>query len=345
MRRRFLAAAGVLTAMVAVLAIWSPSVAGQNARPAKAKAFTPPKMPWGEPDISGNFTNVYEQATPLERPDEFAGVSRNDISGQRLADILAKRRDDNLERFDGGSDIHAPTFWWADSLQVEKGSHAWFIVDPPDGKVPSLTPQAQQRIAARADARRQSGRGAADSYEDRSLYDRCITRGLPNSMMPAIYGNSYRIVQSPGIVAIQYEMIHETRIIPLDGRSHVSRSLKLDMGDARGHWEGDTLVVETTNFNDRSVYRNANAATLRLTERFQRIAPDKVQWAVTVEDPQTWTRPWSFSMPLTQDDKEAMLEYGCHEGNLGLYGIISGARADEKAGVNRAIPTAAEGER
>ena len=174
-------------------------------------------------------------------------------------------------------------------------------------------------------------------------------------MMPAIYGNSYRIVQGPGFVAISYEMIHETRVIPLDGRPHVSPSIRLDMGDARGHWEGDTLIVETTNFKERSAYRQANAETLRLTERFQRLAANKVQWAVTVDDPKTWTRPWSFSMPLTMDDKERMLEYGCHEGNLGLANILSGARADEKAveeaarnGIQRTvrpIPTAAEGER
>src|SRR5262249_48101512 len=155
-------------------------------------------------------------------------------------------------------------------------------------------------------------------------------RGLPGSMMPAIYGNSYRIVQSPDSVAIQYEMIHETRVIPLDRRPHVSKSIQLDMGDGRGRWEGDTLVVETTNVKERSAYRNASPATLRLTERFQRVSADKVQWTVTVDDPSTWTRPWTYSMPLTMDDKEQMYEYACHEGNLGLANIISGARADER---------------
>jgi hypothetical protein len=149
-------------------------------------------------------------------------------------------------------------------------------------------------------------------------------------MMPAIYGNSYRIVQGPGYVAIQYEMIHETRVIRLDRIAHVGRNIRLDMGDARGRWDGDTLVVETTNFKERSAYRNASAGTLTLTERFTRIAPDKVRWSVTVEDPSTWTHPWTFSMPLTMSDKEPIQQYECHEGNYAMRNILSAARADEQ---------------
>ena len=148
-------------------------------------------------------------------------------------------------------------------------------------------------------------------------------------MMPAIYGNQYQIVQAPGYVAILYEMIHETRVIPLDGRATVGKSITQDMGDARGRWEGDTLVVTTNNFKERSVYRNANAETLTLTERFQRIAPDKVRWTVTVDDPSTWTKPWTFSLPLTADPNPLPL-YECHEGNYGLQNILSAARAEEK---------------
>ena len=149
-------------------------------------------------------------------------------------------------------------------------------------------------------------------------------------MMPAIYGNQYQIVQAPGYVAILYEMIHETRVIPLDGRADDRRRASTqDMGDARGRWEGDTLVVETKNFKERSVYRNANADTLTLTERFQRIAPDKVRWTVTVDDPATWTKPWTFSLPLTADPNPVPL-YECHEGNYGLKNILSAARAEER---------------
>jgi hypothetical protein len=155
-------------------------------------------------------------------------------------------------------------------------------------------------------------------------------------MMPAIYGNSYQILQTPDYVAIRYEMIHETRIIPLDGRPHANSKIRSYMGDARGRWEGDTLVVETTNFRDESTYRNANAATLKLTERFTRVGPATVKWAVTVEDPMTWTRPWTYAMPLTMDDTQPVLEYSCHEGNLGLRNILSAARSEEKAAAEAA---------
>jgi hypothetical protein len=148
-------------------------------------------------------------------------------------------------------------------------------------------------------------------------------------MMPAIYGNQYQIVQAPGYVAILYEMIHETRVIPLDGRAQLGTSIAQDMGDARGRWDGDTLVVTTTNFKERSIYRNANPETLTLVERFQRISPDKVRWTVTVDDPATWTRPWTFSLPLTADPNPLPL-YECHEGNYGLKNILSAARAEER---------------
>ena len=183
------------------------------------------------------------------------------------------------------------------------------VVEPPDGKIPPMTPEGQQRAAARAAATAADRRvrGPADAPEDRSLYDRCISRGLPNSMMPTIYGNSYQIVQSPGFVAIRYEMIHETRIIPLDGRPHLGQAIRPYMGDGRGHWEGDTLVVETTNFRQETAYRGADPRSLRLIERFTRVAADKVMWAVTVDDPRTWTRPWAFAVPLTMNDDEAIL--------------------------------------
>ena len=149
-------------------------------------------------------------------------------------------------------------------------------------------------------------------------------------MLPAIYGDSYQIVQAPGYVAIRYEMVHETRIIPLDSRPHVSKGVRLDMGDARGHWVGNSLVVETTNFRDRSVYRNANPNALKITERFTRTAPDTVEWTVTIDDPTTWVRPWTFSLPLTMNDREPVLEYACHEGNYAVRNMLSGERATER---------------
>jgi hypothetical protein len=292
-----------------------------------------PRTPWGDPDIQGNYTNLWEAGTPFERPDQFAGrriedITRDELLKMRLA-IQDRTREEQLAGEIGG------TRWiWLDSHNHAKGSMPWFVVDPVDGRIPPVTPEAQKRQAARAAARKASGRGPADSYTDRSLYDRCISRGLPGSMMPAIYGNSYRIVQAPGYVAITYEMIHETRVIPLDAvsrRPPVSAATKSYMGNAHGWWDGDTLVVETTNFRDETAYRGSNAATLKIVERFTRTARDKVRWSVTLDDPSTWTRPWTFSMPLTLDNSEQLFEYGCHEGNYAMVNILSGARAEEKA--------------
>jgi hypothetical protein len=308
-----LALTGVLV-MVAVV-----SASGQRA--------AQPRTPWGDPDLQGTYTNTYENGTPFERPEQFAGRKLEDITGEELKAMKRAIQQRTIQSFQGP--IHAPDHWWQDNLYLERGSHAWLVVDPPDGRIPALTPEAQKRIAARAGARKASGRGPADSWEDRSLYDRCITRGYPGSMMPAIYGNQYEIVQAPGLVAIRYEMIHETRVIPLDGRPRLGGSLQHDMGDARGRWDGDTLVVETTNFKERSVYRNANPEKLTVTERFTRIGPEQVRWSVTIDDPTTWTRPWTFSLPLTADDNPVP-SYECHEGNYGLPNILSAARAEER---------------
>ena len=306
-----------LACAAALVGVTAVPLFGQNA----------PRTPWGDPDLQGTYTNTYENGTPFERPDEFAGRKLEDVKGEELASLRRAIQKRTVGAFQGP--IHAPDNWWQDNLDLHRGSQAWLVVDPPDGKIPPLTPEAQRRIAERAAARKASGRGPADSYTDRSLYDRCITRGLPGSMMPAIYGNQFQIVQAPGYVAILYEMIHETRVIPLDERATVGKSITQDMGDARGRWEGDTLVVTTTNFKDRSVYRNANAETLTLTERFQRVSPDQVRWTVTVNDPLTWTRPWTFSLPLTADPNPVPL-YECHEGNYGLKNILSAARAEER---------------
>jgi hypothetical protein len=207
-------------------------------------------------------------------------------------------------------------------------SRAWLVSDPPDGKVPPVTEEGRQRTAARTAARQ--GRGPADSWLDRSLYDRCITRGVPGSMMPAIYGNSYRIEQGPGVVTITYEMLYETRVIPLDGRPHLPAGMRQYLGDARGRWEGNTLVVETTNFTDKVPYRGSSEH-LKVIERFTPIGPDTLEWSVTLDDPHTWARPWTFAMNLTHDESQPPFEYACHEGNYGLRNVLSAARAEEAA--------------
>ncbi len=295
--------------------------------------YVAPRTPWGDPDLQGWLTNVQLNGVPLERPNEFAGRKLEDISDAELTRIRQAAQERILNNFKG--DIHGPDHWWQDDLNLVEGKQAWLIIDPEDGKVPPLTAKAQERAAARNVARRNSGRGPADGPEDRSLYDRCITRGLPGSMMPVIYGNSYQIVQSPGFVVIRYEMVHEARVIPLGKTPHAGPAISSYMGDARGWWEGDTLVVETTNFKENSTYRNANAATLKVIEKFRRTAADKIQWAVTLDDPETWTRPWTFSMPLTIDPSQPVFEYACHEGNYGLRNILTAARAEEAAAAGK----------
>jgi len=252
------------------------------------------------------------------------------VKGEELANIRRSIQKRTIGAFLGPE--HAPDNWWQDNLYLDRGSQAWLVIDPPDGKIPPLTADAQKKAQARAAARKASTRGPADSYEDRSLYDRCITRGLPGSMMPAIYGDSYQIVQAPGWVGIRYEMIHEIRVIPLDGRPHAPSSIRSYMGDARGHWEGNTLVVETTNFKPETTPQNGNPESLKLIERFAPAAGNKVEWSVTFDDPTTWTRPWTFEIDLTKDSTQQVLEYACHEGNYAMTHILSGGRADDRAG-------------
>jgi hypothetical protein len=308
-------------------------------KPPKA-GWVPPRTAWGDPDIQGSFTNKYEQGTPMERPAGFDGRRVDEVRGEELARILQERQrlsderapflaGDPTGRIRGNAEF-------GDRGEITKGNRAWMIIDPADGKIPPMTAEAQQRAAAQASAR--PGRtgssfsnGPFNGVEDFSLYDRCITRGLPGSMLPAIYGDSYQIVQGSEWVGIRYEMIHETRVIPLESRPHAGQRLRLDMGDARGHWEGNSLVVETTNFRNRTAYRNANADTLKLVERFTRTAPDTVEWTVTVADPSTWVRPWTFSLPLTKTDVEPVLEYACHEGNYAVSNMLSATRAEDSA--------------
>lgn len=290
--------------------------------------YKPPRTPWGDPDISGAYNNSDESGIPFERPEEFAGRRLEDFTRAELAALTKQRQQQTLERAPGLSEFPgatSPMHWFENYFAVN--SRAWLVSDPPDGKVPPVTDEGRKRAADRAAAR--TGRGPADSWEDRSLYDRCITRGIPGSMMPAIYGNSYQIQQGPGVVTITYEMVHDTRVIPLDTRPPLSSKIRQYLGDARGRWEGNTLVVETGNFNDKVPYRGSSDQ-LRIVERFTPIGPDTLEWSITFDDPRTWTRPWTFVMNLTHDESQPPFEYACHEGNYGLRNILSAARAEER---------------
>jgi hypothetical protein len=332
--------AGSLTTMP--VAGQSPATAATSLQAAE-KNWTPARTAWGDPDLTGIYSNSDESGIPLERPAQFEGRRLEDITAKELEVLrIARRNSTAASSVAEDRPVDREIFW--ENLNAVN-SRAWLVIDPPDGKIPPTTPEARSRTAARTEARRRSGRGPADAAADRSLYDRCISRGLPGSMMPAIYGSSYEIVQGPGVVAILYEMVHEARVIPLDGHPHVGKEIRTYMGDARGHWEGDTLVVETVNFRDDGTYQNATGATLKLTERFTRVGPKTVRWSVTLDDPETWVRPWTFAMPLTMDDSQPVLEYSCHEGNLGLRNILSAARAEEQRGPQPAAPRGGRGAR
>jgi hypothetical protein len=290
--------------------------------------YKPPRTPWGDPDIAGAYNNSDESGIPFERPDEFAGRRLDSFTQAELAALTKQRQQQTIERAPGLSEFPgatSPMHWFENYFAAN--SRAWLLSDPPDGKVPPVTDEGRKRAADRQAARKR--RGPADSWEDRSLYDRCITRGVPGSMMPAIYGNSYQIQQGPGVVTITYEMVHDTRVIPIDTRPHVSSKIRQYLGDARGRWDGNTLVVETTNFNDRVPYRGSSDQ-LKIVERFTPIGPDTLEWSITFDDPHTWAKPWTFVMNLTHDETQPPFEYACHEGNYGLRNILSAARAEER---------------
>jgi hypothetical protein len=316
MDRRLLVAAAVFVTL------------GSAFLPAQSnRTYVPQLTPWGDPDLQGDFTNSGESLIPMERPDGLTGRALDDISAAELGKLIDERnaaRDEaDRQRWELRSPLH-----WFENIKPNN-SRAWLVTDPPDGRIPPLTAEARARQAARAEARK--GRGEADSWDDRSLYDRCISRGIPGSMMPAIYGNSYRIVQGPGVVTISYEMINETRVIPLDGRPRLTASMRAYMGDARGRFEGGTLVIETANFTDKTPYRGSSER-LRLVERFTPVDDRHVEWSVTFDDPATWARPWTFAMQLTKvRPDEAMFEYACHEGNYAMRNLLSVARAEEAA--------------
>lgn len=301
------------------------------------KGWTAPRTPWGDPDIQGNFTTKDEANTPMERPAAWAGRRMDDITPAELAAAITQRQQAAVEfaPFFGGGEpedgvaIAVPIHWFDNLAAVN--SRPWFVVDPPEGKIPPMKVDA--RIVGTA--QRGLTGGLRNSYTDRSVSDRCIAWGAWR--LPTIYGNSYQIIQTADHVVLRQEQVHEFRIVPLDGQPALSQSIRPYLGDARGHWEGDTLVVVTTNFNPAMSLRGFGGQgpgsipvdNLRLIERFTRIAPGKVEWTMTFDDPSVWTRPWTFSLPMTEDNAQIIHEYACHEGNYGLANLLSAGRAAE----------------
>jgi hypothetical protein len=272
--------------------------------------YKPPRTPWGEPDLQGAYTNADERGTPMERPESLSGRRRDRMTPAELR-RLQEARNRNL--------VGAPIEWEPIFEGHPSNRRAWLVVDPPNGRIPPLTPDAARRRNARAEVWRQ--RGATAPWLSVGFFGRCITRGMPESMLPWLYGNVYEITQSPGFVAIRYEMVNETRVIPLDGRPPLDTNIRSYMGDARGHFESDSLVVETTNFAGEPQYRGSSR-DLRLIERFTPTSPDRVEWRVTLHDTATWTRPWTFAVDLTRTSGRP-LEFACHEGNYALRNLLS----------------------
>ena len=320
------------------------------------RSWAVPRTAWGDPDMQGIWTNSKEAGTPLEKPAEYQGKSEAELrailQAKLNADASPDARKKREEIFDqsagfvgraavaaeakrGGGTGNGPVEWY-EHLDPQN-SRLWSVIDPPDGKMPALTPQARQRQAARAERLRQTrtpdpddvgGRYLPEGPEDMTLGDRCM-QGV-RMYQPSYYNNNFQVVQSPGYVVVLYEWFHDARIIPTDGRPPVGHPQL--SGNSRGRWEGDTLVVETTQVSEESGgFRGAELKTLRLTERFTRTGPDTIDYQFTASDPNTWVRPWTVAIPWTKDDnQDQVFEYACHEGNYGLANILSGARVVEK---------------
>jgi hypothetical protein len=290
-------------------------------------AQTAPSRGFGERDLQGIWTNA--TATPLERPAEFVDKEfLTDAEAVAFERRVRERNDADRRETDAEADLATGynDLFWERGRRVVSTRRTSLVVDPKEGRVPPLTAQAEKDAATRAEARRLR---PADGPEDRSLADRCIVRGTSGPpMLPAGYSNNYRFVQTSDVVVILVEMIHDARIIPLDARPHLGRNIRQLLGDARGRWEGRTLVVETTNFTDRTNFRGSGQ-NLRVTERFTRADPDTLLYQFTVEDPQSFTRPWSGEIPMKKVDGP-IFEYACHEGNYSMANILSAARHEEK---------------
>ena len=340
MNHRFLVSVSGLTILIAVVLLatlpaagQAPSAAARANRTTTAKAYTPARTPDGQPDLQGFWTN--STYTPLERPKD---VTKEFYTKEEAAEIVKRAAERESEQTEPGTiaDVHYDfTQFGLDRNQSKfaENLRTSLIVDPPNGRIPPLTAEGQKRAAERAEAAKRVGRW--DSAQSNDLDDRCLIMvGAGPPMLNTGYNSNYQIVQAPGYVMILVEMIHDVRIIPLDGRPHVSQNIRQWMGDARGHWEGDTLVVETTNFNGKNPLRGSSE-NMRVAERFTRVDADTISYRFTVEDESTWTRPWTAELPMRKTSGP-LFEHACHEGNYGLYNTLVGARLEEKRAAEEA---------
>jgi hypothetical protein len=316
----------VLAATVALIAACTLTYA-QSAK-------TTPKTPWGHPDLQGVWTTDEEIGVPLERPVELGTKAvLTDEEYQKRAEMLKKKYQDNKEdRTREVGNEQAAVHWYEGGQKVSHRTS--LVIDPPNGRIPPYTPEAEKRVVKKGTelgfVGGSFGKGPYDGPEDLALTDRCITRGLPQTWYPSEYNNGFQIVQSPDTVTIWYERLHEARVIPLDGRPHLG-SVRQWLGDSRGRWEGNTLVVDVTNFSEHTTFQKSST-TLHLIERYTRVDPETIRVEVTVDDATTWTRPWTFAVTGKKDPAYwQIFEYACHEGNYGMRNMLSASRAEEKA--------------
>jgi hypothetical protein len=344
MKQGYLASLGVAALVLGTIAILPVRVTGQaqsGGRGVPSRPYTPPKTADGQPDLQGTWAN--NNATPLERPKILEG--RAVLNEQEVAAL--KKRAAELFAGDGdaafGDAIYEAVLsevqkYKPTTFDKETGNYNAFwlverdfdnrtslVTDPSDGRIPPMTPEGKKRQAATNAAFEQH---LADGPESRPASERCLTFGMPDLL--AGYNSYYQILQSKDYVVILTERIHDARLIPLDGRPHPPASVRHWLGDSRGRWEGNTLVVDTTNFNGKSGFGGLSTEKLHLIERFTRVGPNTVNYEITIDDPATWTRSWTLMIPL-KHTKEQIYEYACHEGNSGMVGILAGARALEKA--------------
>jgi len=321
--------------LIGIACVGLVTIGAQGPKPGSSRPYVVGKNAYGQPNLEATWSN--DSITPLQRPTAWANkTTLTDAEVEQLKKASAKLEEggdalfgdeliiDALEgkQQSASHDTETGNYngFWLPNRDIDNRTS--LIIDPPDGRIPPETPAAQARRAAAIEQRRLH---PADGPESRGLSERCLTFGVPR--FQAAYSSVYRIVQSPTHVVFLMETIHEARVIPMDGRPHVSDSIRQWMGDSRGRWEGDTLVVDTTNFSLKTAFMGVSN-DLHLVERFTRVSPGTLQYDATMSDPTTWTRPWTARI-LFKETREPMLEYACHEGNYGLFGILSGARAQE----------------
>jgi hypothetical protein len=335
MRLKLIASFGTLATVIGLAA--SIAVVGQGtgtSQSTKAKTAPPrksnlPHTPWGDPDLQGQWNA--QTSTPLQRPLTGPLAQKDSLSDEE-AEQLEEQNRASIDKAPAQGDPGTYNAFWRDPGHPLNRTS--LIIDPPDGRIPPLTPEGQQRVAAERQLRSQ--RGGVDapySYEDLSPWTRCISRGWNG--IGSFYSSNYQIFQTRGYVVVFQELIHESRIIPLDGRPHLNADVPQWMGDSRGHWEGNTLVVDTTNFHPKTNFQGSHE-TLHLIERYTRVADDTLEYQFTIDDPHTFTRTWTASWPWYRvTDAVSIFEYACHEGNYAMRGILGGARAKEKAAANK----------